>query len=205
MHPNPAFRKESRERNIEFARQRSFGVLAVSTVDGPLLSHIPFQLAPDGSRLEAHIVLSNPIARALANPLRAVMAVSGGDCYVSPDWYGIDNQVPTWNYVAVHLRGTLSALNPDALHGVLERLSANMEQRLADKAPWKIDKMDQQIYGRLLRQIMPISMEIDDIQGTWKLSQNKTDPVRLAAADGVAASAVGFETESIVRLMRESE
>jgi transcriptional regulator len=205
VHPDPAFRKQSRERNIEFARQRSFGILAVSAAEGPLLSHIPFQLAPDGSRLEAHIVLSNPIARALKKPLSAVMAVSGSDCYVSPDWYGIDNQVPTWNYVAVHLRGKLVPLNQDELHGVLERLSANMEGRLTGKTPWKIDKMDQQIYARLLRQIIPVSMEIDDIQGTWKLSQNKPESARLGAADGVAAHTADFATGSIERLMRDSE
>lgn len=205
MHPNPAYRQESRERNIEFARQRSFGTLCINAPEGPLLSHVPFQLARDGSMLEAHLVRSNPIARALKKPLAAVIAVTGGDCYVSPDWYGIDNQVPTWNYVAVHLRGTLSTFASHELHGILQRLSADMELRLTGKAPWTIEKMDEEVYARMQRQIIPISMRIDDIQGTWKLSQNKPEFARLGAAQGVSACAVGSETQSIAALMRDCD
>ena len=88
-----------------------FGVLAVGNgeADVPLLSHVPFIVAEDGAAVHAHLVRANPIARLLAAGERpAVLAVSGPDGYVSPDWYGAEpDQVPTWNYVAVHLRGTL--------------------------------------------------------------------------------------------------
>ena len=122
MHPNPAFRKTTREKNIEFVRERSFGVLAVNSEHAPLISHIPFQLSADGTYLEAHLVRSNPIVRLLKSPVEAVMAVSGGDAYISPDWYGVDNQVPTWNYVAVHVRGTVRQLDHQELRGILDRL-----------------------------------------------------------------------------------
>jgi len=58
--------------------------------------------------VHAHLVRSNPIAQCLrAGERKAVLAVSGPDAYVSPDWYArMPDQVPTWNYVAVHLRGT---------------------------------------------------------------------------------------------------
>lgn len=201
MHPNPIFRKTPTARNIEFARARSFGVLAVNSDEGPLVSHVPFQLSEDGSHLEMHLVRSNPILRLLKEPVRAVIAVSGGDTYVSPDWYGIDDQVPTWNYVAVHLRGVLALLPQDKLHGVLERLSANMEQRLLPKKPWTIGKMNPEIYGRMQRQIVPVEMHVDDIQGTWKLSQNKTEEVRERAMAGIADSGFGSEIAEIVALM----
>ena len=118
MHPNPAFRKAEDAQNIEFARDRAFGVLAINADGGPLMSHIPFQLSEDGTYLEAHLVRSNPILRALVDgPLEAVIAVSGADAYISPDWYGVADQVPTWNYVAVHLRGSLRALPQEELLG----------------------------------------------------------------------------------------
>lgn len=201
MHPNPIFRKTATARNIRFARQRSFGVLAVNAEEGPLVSHVPFQLREDGSRLEMHLVRSNPIVRLLKEPVGAVIAVSGGDSYVSPDWYGIDDQVPTWNYVAVHLRGMLALSAQEELHGVLERLSADMEQRLAPKRPWTIDKMDAEIYARMQRQIVPVAMRIDDIQGTWKLSQNKTAQVRERAMAGIRDGGFGSETDRIAHLM----
>jgi len=206
MHPNPVYRKETRQRNVAFARERSFGTLVVNSEDGPLLSHIPFNLSPDGSCLEAHLVRSNPILRLLGTPQKAAIAVTGADGYISPDWYGLDDQVPTWNYVAVHLRGTLKRLPDAELHPILERLSENFETRLAPKNPWTIAKMDQEIYQRMLRQIVPIAMDIAGIDGTWKLSQNKPDAARLGAADGLAetdpAAGIGSEIDALAELMR---
>ena len=95
MHPNPAFRKESDTRNLTFARARGFGLLGVNDDAGPLLSHVPFLLNDDGSTADLHLVRSNPIARREDGP--AVLAVTGPDGYVSPDWYGVEDQVPTWN------------------------------------------------------------------------------------------------------------
>lgn len=105
MHPNPIFRQTPEARNVAFARAQGFGVLAVVAEGAPLMSHIPFLLSEDGAVAEFHLVRSNPIARALAAPLHARLAVVGPHSYVSPDWYGVEDQVPTWNYVAVHLVG----------------------------------------------------------------------------------------------------
>ena len=202
MHPNPAFRKTSQGDNIDFARQRSFGVLAVNSSGGPLISHIPFQLSQDGTFLEAHLVRSNPIVKLLARPQKAVMAVSGADAYISPDWYGVENQVPTWNYVAVHLRGTLRLLEKEALRGVLDRLSQDMERRLAPKPEWKLDKVDADIYAKLSRQVVPVAMDVEIIDGTWKLAQNKPEEARAGAADQLSKPGIGLQTDEIARLMR---
>jgi len=203
MHPNPHFRNETRERHIAFARERSFGTLAVNAKDGPLLSHIPFLLSEDGTNIELHLVRSNPILKLLDEPRDAVIAVTGGDAYLSPDWYKVDDQVPTWNYVVVHLRGKLEILPHEEIHQVLNRLSASMEERLLPKRPWTSDKMTDEVYQKMLRQIVPLKMTVGEINGTWKLSQNKPDEVRLAAADAVKDSAMGNETGWISRLMKD--
>lgn len=205
MHPNPTFRKPSTARNIAFARERAFGVLAINGADGPLLSHVPFLLSEDGTQAELHLVRSNPIVRAVESPQPAVIAVSGGDAYVSPDWYEVPDQVPTWNYVSVHLRGTLRRLEADAMHDILSRLSAHQEQKLLPKKPWTSDKMDQAIYEKMQRQIVPYMLDVATIDGTWKLSQNKSDAVRLRAADGVERTALGLATETIHPLMRDPD
>src|SRR6056297_4116552 len=88
MHPNPAFRQADTARNIAFAREQGFGLLAVATGEAPLISHIPFLLSEDGTRAEFHLVRSNPIARLLSALLPARLAVQGPHSYVSPDWYG---------------------------------------------------------------------------------------------------------------------
>jgi transcriptional regulator len=201
MHPNPIYKQEPKEQNIEFARERSFGILSLNAATGPLISHVPFLLSEDGTYLEAHLQRNNPILSLLDEERDAVIAVSGGDCYISPDWYGVENQVPTWNYVAVHLRGKLKKLPTGELRGVLERLSASMEERLRPKKPWTIDKMDQRAFDRMAIQIVPIAMKVEDIQGTWKLSQNKTPAARAGAVTGANQAQLGSEISSLTKLM----
>jgi transcriptional regulator len=65
--------------------------------------------------------------------------------------------------------------------------------------------MDQTVYTKMQRQIVPIRMAVSDIQGTWKLSQNKPDEVRLRAADGVEQARMGLATETIHPLMRDPD
>lgn len=202
MHPNPAFRAETSARHIEFARERAFGVLAVSTRDAPLLSHVPFLLSEDAAWADLHLVRSNPIVRALGRPQQARIAVSGPDGYVSPDWYGLDDQVPTWNYVAVHLTGALEQRPMDELRDMLDRQTADFEDRLLPKPPWMASKMSGDALDRFMRMIVPCRMRIDDIQGTWKLNQNKDDDARFAAADQMESCGVGSEIRELARLMR---
>src|SRR6056297_1497493 len=121
MHPNPAFREADTQRALNTARNRAFGMLLLSSAGAPLIAHVPFLLSDDGGRADLHLVRSNPICSVCAEPQSATLAVSGPDGYVSPDWYGIDDQVPTWNYVAVHFRGPLSLAAPETLRGVLAR------------------------------------------------------------------------------------
>lgn len=201
MHPNPAYRQSPREINLAFVRERGFGTLTINGADGPLMSHVPFRLAEDGASAELHLVRSNPIARALSEPLAALLAVTGPDAYVSPDWYGMADQVPTWNYIAVHLRGHLSALPAEALRDHLDRLSEAFETRLAPKRPWHTAKMPADVLERMMRMIVPCRLDIATVDGTWKLAQNKPDAARLAAAGALAAGGIGQEVGALAVLM----
>ncbi|MGV6805807.1 MAG: FMN-binding negative transcriptional regulator [Ruegeria sp.] len=204
MHPNPAFRAEDRARHIDFARERGFGVLAVSTEEAPLISHVPFLLSEDGTVAELHLVRSNPITRVLTGPKAARIAVSGPDGYISPDWYGVEDQVPTWNYVAVHLTGQMEMLPNERLRDLLDRQSAFFEERLQPKPPWRADKMDSHALERMMRMIVPCRMHVTEIDGTWKLNQNKPEAARLGAADLVGTSETGSELGQLAALMRDS-
>ncbi len=186
MHPNPAFRGTPKDRNIAFARARGFGVLSVNGEEGPLCAHIPFELSDDGSEIRLHLARSNPIARA-ALPAPAVLIVSGPDAYISPDWYGIADQVPTWNYVAVHLRGLLFPQPPEALLPHLDAVSAHFEDRLHPKLPWRTAKMTDGVMERMMRMIVPFRIEVAAVDGTWKLNQNKTPEARTGAAAALVA------------------
>ena len=170
----------------------------------PLLSHVPFLLAEDGELIHAHLSRANPMLDLLEEGEQpAVLAVNGPDGYISPDWYESDpGQVPTWNYVAVHLRGRLRLRPVEALRGHLEALSAKFEQRYLPKPPWRVDKVPERQLLALMRAIFPIELEIEAVDGTWKLNQNKPDAARLAAAGQIEAGGFGMETVLLSELMR---
>ena len=204
MHPNPVFRKATDDYKLDFARQRGFGVLSINGADGPIAAHVPFTISTDGSYVEAHVMRSNPIARALKSPQSALLAISGPDGYISPDWYDVEDQVPTWNYVAVHLRGQLQLLPHEEIRAVIERLSDNFESRLAPKPIWKTEKVDAEKLEKLMRMIVPIRLDITSADGTRKLAQNKPDSARIGAAEGLSTSDVGSELSTLAQLMREA-
>ncbi len=206
MHPSPLFRQASREANLAFAGERGFGVLAVGAGDtgGPLLSHIPFLLAEDGSAVHAHLARPNPILRCLEDGERpAVLAVGGPDGYISPDWYEAGpGLVPTWNYVAVHLRGVLRLRPEETLRSHLDELAAQFEGRLHPKPPWRTSKVPERQLEALMRTILPVELVVESVDGTWKLNQNRPDAARLTAAGHVEAAGFGMETALLAGLMR---
>ena len=202
MHPNPAFRDAPEAESLDFARTRAFGTLALSAEGAPLLAHVPFLLTESGAEADLHLVRSNPISRAARGGAAATLAVSGADGYVSPDWYGLGpDQVPTWNYVAVHLTGRLEPLPQSDLPDMLARQSAFFESRLLPKPPWTMDKMSGELRERFLRMILPFRLHIDRVDSTWKLGQNKPEAARESAA-GRITDGFGQDLATLGALMR---
>jgi transcriptional regulator len=185
MHPNPAFRGEEAAANLAFAAERGFGIVTAGGPEGPLCAHVPFLLGT--GFVDLHLARSNALGRAVmaAGRLPALIAVSGPDAYISPDWYGLEDQVPTWNYVAVHLRGVLEPLPEETLHKMVDDLSALHEARLLPKKPWVSTKMTEGVMARMLRMILPFRLQLTGVEGTWKLNQNKTPEVRAGAVEGL--------------------
>jgi len=201
MHPNPVFRSNDQAIALAAAGERGFGVLTVTGPAGILASHLPFVV--EGTTVDCHVPRSNPIGRLLRDgPLDALLIVSGPDAYITTDWYEAEETLPTWNYVAVHIRGTLAIRPQVELTGHLEQLVAINEARLAPKPPWTVDKNDAEATARLMRMLLPLRMTIGSVDSTWKLSQNRPAEQRLAAAAHVEHSDIGQGPADIARLMR---
>lgn len=205
MHPNQIFRETESERNHALVATTGFGILAINGDQGPLISHIPYLYDRDKSLILFHLVRSNPIACLLqGGSLSATLVVSGPYGYISPDWYGIENQVPTWNYVAVHAIGDVSLLPDDALDPLLERLSDHFEAALSPKPIWRMHKLTDDMKMRMMRQIVPCEMRVKTVEGTWKLGQNKPDDARVSAANQLCETGFGAEVAVLAQLMRDS-
>ena len=203
MHPNPIFQNTDTQHSLNFARARSFGTLAMNADPVPLFAHIPFLLNADASMADLHLVRSNPIARALKDGTAQVkLAVTAPDSYISPDWYGVEDQVPTWNYIAVHFTGTLELQPQDSLRALLDRQSEQFENQLLPKTPWTTSKMTPEILEKMMRAIVPARLHIEDLKSTWKLGQNKPEDVRIRAADHVAQNGIGQDIETLAEWMK---
>jgi transcriptional regulator len=196
MHPNSAYHGVTDEENLKFAVHRGFGTW-VAVADDEIKSHLiataPFYY--EAGKLKAHLVRHNPLAKNLyrqaqniSKGIRCTLIVSGPDSYISPDWYGMDDQVPTWNYVSVHIHGRLHILPDCELRTIIDKLSATFESRLSDLKPvWTSSKMESSKMSTMMRSIVPIEFIIESIEGTWKLGQAKPTEARFRVAAQLAA------------------
>jgi transcriptional regulator len=196
MHPAPAFHWQDRAAIRDFVRAQPFGTLFAATPDGPRVAHVPVVWEGDDT-LAFHLGRGNALVRHLAGAT-AVFTAIGPESYVSPDWYGLGNdQVPTWNYVAVELEGPVARMHDEDLRAHLDQLGAENEAPLP-KTPWTLAKAEPAYVAKLLRGITGFRLTVTAWRGTFKMSQNKPLEARLAAAD--ALDAIG--RRSVAALMR---
>ena len=179
MHPNRAFAWDDRDAMLAFVADIAFCTICG---EGPAVVHAPVIVhAPD--RIRFHVARGN---RAKLDGRRAVVSCLGPDAYVSPDWYGTPDQVPTWNYLAVEAEGPLRRLDEAELAALLDDLSAAHEARLAPKPAWTRAKMTPGRFEALLKAIIGYELTIEALRGTRKLGQHKNEAERQGAADGLA-------------------
>lgn len=198
MHPDRNFHWQDRSEMRAFVAEAGFGMLFAATAEGPCVAHVP-AIFLDEDRIAFHLSNGNRITRHLAGT-EALFVVNGPEGYISPDWYGMDDQVPTWNYVSVELQGQVTALDKAGLADIIDALSTDREHRLAPKPVWTRDKMREGLFDRMLGAITGFEMRIDAWRGTRKLGQNKPAPARDAAANALDATG----QNAIAALMRDT-
>jgi transcriptional regulator len=186
MHPDHSFEWADPEAMVAFVQRVSFGTIFAAGPDGLFAVHAPV-MADARDRLRFHISRSNRAAAALEGG-RALLSCVGPDAYISPDWYGTPDQVPTWNYLAVEAEGPLRRMEEVELIVLLDDLSAEQETRLARKAPWTRDKMDPRRFDAMLRAIVGYEMTIEALRGTRKLGQNRKPGELEGAVAGLEAA-----------------
>lgn len=183
MHPHSRFHLTDRAAMAEFVAREGFGILFASAPEGPRAVHVPVLLA--GERLRFHVSRRNAIHDALAAGCDALFVASGPHAYLSPDDYGLEGRVPTWNYLAVELEGRVRPLGEEALVDLLDAMSALHEKRLAPKAAWTRDVLAKGRFSSLLKAIAGFEMTIRDWRGTAKLDQDKPVEVRARLAEAL--------------------
>jgi transcriptional regulator len=172
MYIPPHFAESDLNTLHDFIEQHSFGLLVSQHQGEPFVTHLPFLLnrtaGPNGALL-GHVARQNPQWRDLVG--QKVLAIfQGPHAYISPTWYQADKAVPTWNYVAVHAYGSARLIeDPAELVAVIRELTRRHEQFMP--APWDFDPAEPFVQ-KLATQIVAFRIEIERLEGKWKLNQN---------------------------------
>jgi transcriptional regulator len=183
MHPNPRFQLADRELLRRMVADIGFGLLFVTTQQGPRAVHVP--VAIEGDRLRFHVSRRNAVHDALAQGATALFVATGPHAYLSPDDYGLEDRVPTWNYVAVEVEGPVAPIDAAGLEHLLDDLSARFEARLEPKPAWTRDRMSPGRFATLTSAIAGFEMRIEEWRATAKLDQDKPDEVRERLCDAL--------------------
>lgn len=182
MHPDRRFAWRDEGEMRAFVATASFAQIYAPAAGALASAQAPLAIAADGT-VRFHLARANALTPYLDGA--AVLAsVVGQSFYVSPDWYGSPDQVPTWNYRLVEIRGVARRLDETELRDQLDRLSAAQEGLLAPKPAWTSAKMNPARLAAMLMAIVGFAIEAPSLSGTAKLSQNKSG----AEAAGVAAA-----------------
>jgi transcriptional regulator len=182
MHPNSTFTWTDHAAMHAFVNKRGFAHIFLATAGDVHVAHAPVLVTEQGN-LRFHFARANALGKA-TEPGLALASISDVDFYVSPDWYELQDQVPTWNYRAVEVRGSIRRMNEDELITLLDDLSALHEANLPPKPVWTRSKMRPGVLETALKGIIGYELIAESWQGTQKFAQNK----RMASRESVASA-----------------
>lgn len=165
-------RNENEAELQQFIRQNGFAVL-VSQVEGkPWATHIPMHLSADGKKLTSHVARGNAQWKSWNENTELLAIFQGPHTYISSSWYDHEN-VPAWNYIAVHVYGTVRLIEGDELIQSLKHLVNKYEK--ASEHPVTVEGMSETFLQNEIRGIVAFEMTITKIEAAYKLSQNRDD------------------------------
>lgn len=195
MHPNPLFRSEDRALMEALIDEIGFGMVFLTTPDGPRVAHTPLLSTGDGA-VRFHLARGNALTGHL-DGATALITVNGPDGYISPRWYADRATVPTWDYVALELEGRVRRMTDEGLEALLHRFIVKNESRLAGE-PWRANEAGEARWASLFRGIVGFEMEVQARRPTIKLSQKKSPEERATIAAGLEAAG----SPGLAQLMR---
>ncbi len=188
MYTPPAFQID-RTSSLAFAEANGFAMVVACDRGKPIASPLPFCLdyISDGTPVASfHVARNNPLARLADGASRWLLIVSGAHTYVSPHWYASPDQVPTWLYQTVHLGGVVTPTNDAQLAAHVDALSTHFEEGLAPKPVWTSAEMPAGRHEAMRKGIVGLTMAVDEVHGTFKLNQHKSDADHVAIVSALS-------------------
>lgn len=169
MYPPPHHQIDDRKKMIAVVEAYPLGMLVSADKHKPFITHIPFVYDAQTERLVAHIDKNNPQVEMLKDGTEVTVVFRGPDTYISPSVY-TTTQLPTWNYIIVHLTGRIKLINDvEDVKQSLVRMTAFLEGKTQS---YRLDP-DNKRMDALVNYIQAFAIEITQWEGKFKLSQDK--------------------------------
>ncbi len=192
MYEPPLHRVDDLAQMHSLIRSRVFGLLVSNGAEGLVANSVPFILDSAASRLgtlKVHVARGNSQWRDLQASPDALVVFQGRDHYITPSWYETKREtgkvVPTWNYTMVQAKGRAKVMDDAWLAQQIVELTQTLESRR--ERPWAVGDAPADFIAMQRRAIVGIEIEIVDIRGKWKTSQNRNAADRAGVASGLEA------------------
>ena len=181
-------------------RANPFAILISQMAEGPFATHLPLAIHQNGDQvvLRGHVAKANPHWQYLQSQPQALTIFHGPHAYVSTENYTTPENVPTWNYAAVHAYGEARILaEPEQLLTILHDLIGTFEARYAEQ--WA--GLSEEYRQRMLSHIVGFEIPVNRIEGKFKLSQNRTrqEQANVIASLGASADSAISGTAQLMR------
>ncbi|MCY7410720.1 MAG: FMN-binding negative transcriptional regulator [Chitinophagales bacterium] len=159
----------------DFIEKNSFAILINEVKENPWATHLPLELEVNeaGEKvLWGHLSKANPQWKSFGKEEQVLAIFQGPHTYISSSWYNHVN-VPTWNYIAVHVYGKIKLMNDEQVYEHLKRL-VNKYEAISEN-PVSVETMPPEFVRKEMKGVVGFEIAIEKIEGKWKLSQNRDD------------------------------
>lgn len=164
------YRQEDRQLILAFLRQNDFAALVTFDGERPVATHIPVEVVEteNGWTIYGHISRANAQKKTFGGQ-EALLIFQGAHTYISARWYA-EEDVPTWDYMIVHVYGRVREIEGDELYSVLSRLVQDHEPN----SSYRLEGLSQAMVQKEIKGIIGIAVDVTRVDAGYKLSQGKT-------------------------------
>lgn len=199
MYNLPYFKEKDAAAVMDFIHQHPFAFMAGCDEKGrPVATQIPIFIGEKEGKLflSGHLMRNTDHHKAFAENPQVLCVFTGAHSYVSATWYTDPHQASTWNYMSVHVRGTIRFLGEEELIAILRKTSLHFESG-NNASPTVYENLPEAYRSPLLKAIVAFEVEVTEIDHVFKLSQNRDKESyeriiqKLSAGDAEAAAVAG--------------
>lgn len=162
------------EEAVQIMKSNPFALMITVDVHRPMATHIPLEIREDEGKIYAtgHIAYGNKQKKTLDNNSDVLLIFQGQHAYISSSWYQCE-EVPTWDYLAVHAYGSARVITEDELISSLDTMLNHYESHPENGRTW--ETFDPELLKSEMKGIVGFEIEITSIQAAAKMSQNRND------------------------------